>query len=69
MNFFKIKTTWLNAELGVLKACVASASILAGAYFHNFFSSYYVPILILFGITLIWSAYLWLNKMKAGKRE
>jgi len=65
MNFFKIKTCWTNAEMIILKLCIASAYILVGTYFHSFFRHYYIPVLIVFGITVIWSVYLWLNKMKA----
>ncbi|WP_409415677.1 hypothetical protein [Flavobacterium sp. PS2] len=68
MSFFKIKTCWSNAEFIVLKLCIASAYILIGTYFHDFFSNYYVPLLILFGITVIWSVYLWLTKMKNNKQ-
>jgi hypothetical protein len=64
MNFFKIKTTWSNAEFIPLKLCIATAYILIGSYFHNFFHDYYFPILIVFGITVVWSVYLWLTKMK-----
>lgn len=67
MNFLKIKTNWTNAEFIVLKICIASAYILIGAYFHEFFHNYYIPVLIVFCITVIWSVYLWLNKMKTGK--
>ena len=64
MNFFQIKTSWSNAELIVLKLCIASAYILVGTYFHNFFRTYYIPVLIVFIITVIWAVYLWLIKMK-----
>ena len=66
MNFFKIKTTWSNAELIPLKVCIASAYILVGAYFHNFVREYYVPVLIVFAITVIFSVFMWINKMKSG---
>lgn len=66
MNFFKIKTSWSNAEFIILKLCIASAYIFVGTYFHDFFRNYYIPLCILFGITVIWSVYLWLNKMKKG---
>lgn len=69
MNFFKIKTSWSNAELVVLKVCIATAYILVGTYFHNFFRHYYIPVLGLFVITVIWAVYLWLHKMKVGKKE
>ncbi|MFH6962043.1 hypothetical protein ACHRVK_06290 [Flavobacterium plurextorum] len=69
MNFFKIKTSWSNAEFIVLKLCIASAYILIGTYFHDFFSNYYTPLILLFGITVIWSVYLWLSKMKNRNKE
>ena len=69
MNFFKIKTIWTNAELIPLKLCIATAYILIGAYFHDFFCNHYIPIAILFFIMLIWSVYLWLTKIKNTKKE
>jgi len=63
MNFFKIKTTWSNAELIPLKICIAAAYLLIGTYFHNFFHNYYYPILVLFAITVVWALYLWITKM------
>jgi flagellar motor component MotA len=67
MSFFKIKTCWSNAELIVLKLCIASAYILVGGYFHSFFHHYDVLILVLFSITCVWSVYLWISKMKGVK--
>jgi len=67
MNFFKIKTSWSNAEFIVLKLCIASAYVLVGGYFHSFFRQYDIPVLVLFGITCIWSVYLWISKMKNAK--
>ena len=64
MNLLKIKTTWSNAEFIVLKLCVASAFILVGTYFNSFFHHYYVPLLLVFGITGVWSVYLWISKMR-----
>ena len=69
MNFFSIKTTWTNAEFIPLKLCIASAYLLVGAYFHNFFSKYYILIIILFVVTVIWAVYLWVSKMKIEKHE
>jgi hypothetical protein len=69
MNFFKIKTSWSNAEFIPLKLCIASAYILIGTYFHNFFRDYYVPVIIIFGITVIWSLGMWLHKMKNNIQE
>jgi hypothetical protein len=67
MNFFKIKTTWTHAELAVFKVCMASAYIMVGTCFHKFFHNYYVPLLIIFGISVVWVMYLWIKKMKARK--
>ncbi|WP_428665582.1 hypothetical protein [Runella sp.] len=59
MNFFKIKTTWSNAEFIPLKLCIAAAYLLLGAYFHDFFITYFIPVLVVFVITVIWTVYLW----------
>lgn len=67
MNFFKIKTSWTNAEFIPLKLCMGTAYILVGTYFHNFFRQYYFPVIVAFGITVTWSVYLWLKKMKEKK--
>jgi len=69
MNFFKIKTSWANAEFIPLKLCIAAAYLYIGTYFHEFFSDYYIPIIIVFVVTAIWTVYLWLNKMKNSKKE
>ncbi len=69
MNFFNIKTSWSNAEFIPLKLCIATAYILIGAYFHTFFLDYYIPVLIVFGITIIWAVYLWIIKMKDNLQE
>jgi len=69
MNFFKIKTSWSNAEFIPLKLCIAAAYLLIGAYFHRFIRDYYIPVFIVFLITVIWSVYLWLDKMKNAKTE
>ena len=68
MNFFKTKTSWTNAELIPLKVSIASAYILIGAYFHNFFRNYYVPVIVIFAITVTWSVYMWITKMKAPNK-
>ena len=69
MNFFKMKTTWTNAELIPLKLCIAAAYILVGGYFYRFVSYHYVWILVLFGLTAVWSMYLWITKMKNEKQD
>jgi len=67
MNLFKAKTTWTNAEFIVLKLCVASIYVLIGAYFHQFFYRFFIPVLMLFLVTVIWAVYLWVKKMKANR--
>lgn len=67
MNFLRKKTSWSNAEFIVFKLCVASIYIIVGSYFHDFFSNYYVPLFVVFGITCLWTIYLWLSKMKEDK--
>lgn len=69
MNFFKIKTSWSNAEFIIIKLCIASAYILIGSYFHDFFEDYYTPLFVIFGITVIWFIYLWLKKMNSKNQE
>jgi hypothetical protein len=64
MNFLKIKTSWSNVELIVLKLCIASAYVLVGAYFHRIVRHHYILVLAVFIITVAWSVYLWLRKMK-----
>jgi hypothetical protein len=67
MNFFKVKTSWSNAEFIVLKLCIATAYLLIGAWFSNYILMFYIPIAIVFGITVIWAVVLWLKKMKTSK--
>jgi hypothetical protein len=67
MNFFKTKTSWSNAQFIPFKLCVASAYILIGTYFHDFFEYYYLPVSIIFGLTTIWTFFLWVNKMKSAR--
>ncbi len=69
MNFFKVKTCWTNAELIPVKLGIAAGYVLLGAYFHNFFRHYYLPVLALFVIMIIWAVYLWLRKMKDPKES
>jgi hypothetical protein len=67
MIFFKVKTSWSNAEFIVLKLAIGSVYLFIGSYFQAFFSQYYLPIIVVFFITVIWSMYLWLDKMKNSK--
>ena len=64
MNFFKLKTTWSNAELIPLKLCIGSAFVLIGAYFHHFIATYKYFFLAIFFFTLIFSFGGWLRKMR-----
>jgi len=64
MNFFKMKTVWSNAEFIPLKLCIASIYLAMGTFFHEFLSDYYLPMLLIFVVTVIWSLYLWITKMK-----
>ncbi|MFC4479619.1 hypothetical protein [Flavobacterium chungangensis] len=67
MNFFKIKTSWSNAEFIPIKLCMASIYIIVGSYFHTFFENYYSILIVLFIVTVIWFVYQWLKKMKSQK--
>ncbi|WDF62650.1 hypothetical protein [Flavobacterium sp. KACC 22763] len=67
MNFFKIKTSWSNAEFILIKLCMASVYILVGSYFHEFFENYYSVLIVIFAVTVIWFVYQWLKKMKSEK--
>ncbi|QLC67718.1 hypothetical protein LPB248_15820 [Flavobacterium sp. LPB0248] len=68
MNFFKIKTSWSNAEFIPIKLCMASIYILIGSYFHEFLENYYPVLIVIFAITVIWFVYQWLKKMKSEKQ-
>ena len=68
MNFLKAKTSWSNAEMIVLKLCIASAYILVGAYFHNVVRQYYIPVLVIFALTVTSAVYLWIKKMKVENK-
>lgn len=68
MNFFNAKTCWSNAEFVVLKLCLGSAYLFIGSYFHAFFQNYHWIILAVFGVTVLWSMYLWLNKIKSQRQ-
>jgi hypothetical protein len=67
MNFFKIKTSWSNAEFILIKLCMASVYIFVGSYFHEFFANYYLILIVVFIVTVVWFVYQWLKKMKSEK--
>lgn len=64
MNFLKLKSTWTNAELIILKICIATAYLMVGSYFDDLFDGYFYHLIIVFAITLAWGTYLWIQKMK-----
>ncbi|RFS26689.1 hypothetical protein DVR12_02560 [Chitinophaga silvatica] len=64
MGFLNTKTAWANKEFIPFKLCIASIYVIVGSYFHSFFENYYIPLFILFGITVTWTLYLWIKKMK-----
>jgi hypothetical protein len=47
---------------------MASAYILIGTYFHDFFENYYPVLIVIFTVTVIWFVYQWLKKMKSEKQ-
>jgi membrane protein YdbS with pleckstrin-like domain len=62
-NFFNLKTTWTNVEFIPLKLCIASAYILIGIYFVDFFKEYWQFVALIFIITVIVSVTMWIKKM------
>ena len=66
INIAKARTTWSNAEFIIFKLSITCAYLIIGTYFHALFSNYYIPLFIVFGISLIWTVLLWLRKMKQG---
>ena len=67
MNFFTRKTSWTNWELISVKLAIASIYLLLGAMFCKTVKMYAGIIVILFGITLTISMYLWIKKMKENQ--
>jgi membrane protein YdbS with pleckstrin-like domain len=63
-NFFNLKTTWTNVEFIPLKLCIASAYILIGIYFVDFFKEYWQFVALIFIITVIVSVTMWIKKMQ-----
>ena len=64
MNFWTRKTAWSNLEFIPLKLAIGSAYILIGAFFHDFVLEYHVIFAAIFSITVLWSIYKWISKMK-----
>ncbi|PSR11742.1 MAG: hypothetical protein DA408_19445 [Bacteroidetes bacterium] len=67
MNFLTIKTSWANVEFIPFKLSIVTAGIFIGAYFHDFFRHYDALILTVFFITVVWTIYLWVSKMKESQ--
>lgn len=66
INIAKARTTWSNAEFIIFKLSITCAYLIIGTYFHALFSNYYIPLFIVFGISLAWTVSLWRKKMKQG---
>lgn len=62
IKFLNRRTSWTNAELGLIKICVGSAYLIIGSYFHEFFHAFLVVAGIVFVITAGWTFYLWIKK-------
>ena len=68
MNIFKIRTTWSNYELALLKACVASCYVSVGIYFHGYLEKYIVYFSGIFAVSLMAILYIWARKPKSLTR-
>jgi hypothetical protein len=66
MRLINARTTWSNGEFIVFKLSVTTGYLIIGSYFHALFRKYYVPLFIVFGISLVWTVSLWFRKMKKG---
>lgn len=64
MKFLNQKTTWTNLQLIPLKLCIAAAYLIVGMYFHEIIHSFQIPVIIVFILTLIYTLYLWITKIK-----
>lgn len=64
MSFLKKRTSWTNAEIGLIKICVLSAGCMIGLFFHDWLEKYLAAFLIIFLITTPRVFYLWWIKMK-----
>lgn len=65
MRFFIKKMNWTNADFIAFKLCIASIYLIAGSYVHEFVHRYYLPLAILFAISVSWTLYLWVRKMRS----
>jgi len=67
MNFFEAKTSWKNIEFIPFKLCVASAYMMVGAYFQSFISKHLEIFVIPFLVSVAWTVYLRMSKMRQYK--
>lgn len=54
-------------EFGLVKACLASAGMIAAIYFYEYLKDILPVLWILFGITFVWPGYLWIKKMNESQ--
>lgn len=66
-KFLKQATTWSNAELGLLKACLVCFGISAGIYFYDLLKAYLDYFFVMFGMMAVWTLLLWIKKMRLLK--
>jgi hypothetical protein len=64
MNFFRINSTWSNAEFLIIKICLVSLGFAAGMYFYEYLKEYMFVFAMIYVITAIVCGYLWVKKMK-----
>ncbi|HTQ66962.1 MAG TPA: hypothetical protein VMI12_19350 [Puia sp.] len=69
MNFLKAKTSWKNIEFIPFKLCIASAYLVIGSFFHSFIQEHLAIFIELFILTVIWTLYLWIKKMRQQNNQ
>lgn len=62
MNFLKRKTSWINMELGLIKAYLSSAGMIAAIYLYESLKNILPVLWMMCVITFVWSGYLWIKK-------
>jgi hypothetical protein len=63
LQFLFKKSTWSNLQLIPLKLCIASAYLIIGHFIPETVNTYFWPLVLLFGITLIVSLWIWLKQL------
>jgi hypothetical protein len=69
MNLFQTKTAWKNVEFIPFKLCIASAYLIVGSFFHEFIQRHLAVFIELFVITVVWTLYLWIKKMRQRNNQ